>query len=304
MCSADEIDSGGLNGVQASGVAEKASEKGLCRSQHVTVARVQLRHPRSRLSSRPMSMPAERVFRRRRTDDNNTRNTSSQDGGGGGGGCDQSIEEAEEADNTKGRVGTNHRSTCIDTQTLRRTWDKQYKFDAKAARLGPGSPSEGSNCLSASMPSVLSLGTTIGPIYPNRPYTVAVRPSRTLKREDGSSKNNTVATVFRAPRTLLPPPGTFYKPPTGSKAPSLQDCRLANSAEEEDEEDEDEEDELGIEIEVSVDEPLEGDGAVERADMSPSSSPEELGQNQAKPVYQRLRPRRLQEVEHREAHFV
>lgn len=296
------MDSGALNGVQASGVAEKASERALCRSQHVTVTRVQLRHPRSRLSSRPVSMPAERVFRRRRTDDDDPRSASGQD--------EQSIEEAEEADSTKARVGTNYRSTCIDTQTLRRTWDKQYKFDAKAARLGSSSPSEGSavdsGCSSASMPSVLSLGTSIGPIYPNRPYTVAVRPSRTLKREDGASKNNTVTTVFRAPRTLLPPPGTFYKPPTGSKAKSLQDCRLANSAEEEEEEDEDEEeeDELGIEIEVSVDEPLEEDGAVEQADMSPSSSPEELGQNQAKPVYQRLRPRRLQEAEHREAHFV
>lgn len=247
-------------------------------------------------------MPAERVFKRRQADENNG---SGQDDGNDGG-CDQPIDEVDEAEAVC--VGTNYRSTFIDTQTLRRTWDKQYKFDAKTARLGSRCPSEGSamdsGSLSALVPSVLSLGTTgsgISTIYPNRPYTVAVRPSRTLKKEDGASKNNTVATVFRAPRTLLPPPGTFYKPPTGSKAKSLQDCSSANSAEEDEEEDEDE---LGIEIEVSVDEPLEEDSTVEQVDMSSSSSPEELGQNQAKPVYQRLRPRRLQEVERREAHFV
>ncbi|XP_037550085.1 rho GTPase-activating protein 29 [Nematolebias whitei] len=301
---AEEMDSETLNGVNASSGAEvpKPGEKGSCHSQHVTVTRVQLRHPRSRFYSRPMSMPAERVFKRRQADENNS---SGQDEGNDGG-CDQSIDEVDEAETAC--VGTNYRSTFIDTQTLRRTWDKQYKFDAKAPRLGSSSPSEGSamdsGSLSASMPSVLSLGTTgsaISTIYPNRPYTVAVRPSRTLKRDDGASKNNTVATVFRAPRTLLPPPGTFYKPPTGSKAKPLQDCSFANSAEEDEEEDEDE---LGIEIEVSVDEPLEEDSTVEQVDMSSSSSPEELGQNQAKPVYQRLRARRLQEVERREAHFV
>lgn len=91
-----------------------------------------------------------------------------------------------------------------------------------------------------------------------------------------------------------------------SKANALQNCALANSAEEEEEDDEDEDEELGIEIEVSVDEPLEENIEAEQAAMSqsPSSSPEDLGSNQAKPVYQRLRPRRLQEVEHREAHFV
>lgn len=86
--------------------------------------------------------------------------------------------------------------------------------------------------------------------------------------------------------------------------------RRAEESESEDNDEEEEEDdddgELGIEIEVSVDEPLEEDIDAEQAAMSqsPSSSPEELGQNQSKPVYQRLRPRRLQEVEHREAHFV
>ncbi|MEQ2170669.1 hypothetical protein GOODEAATRI_002673, partial [Goodea atripinnis] len=293
----------------------KPGEKGLCRSQQVTVSRVQLRHPRNKLSARPLSMPAEQVLGRGTVDENNTRNSANWENKKGGN-CNQSIEEVDETENSKLRAGAHYRSTFIDTQTLRRTWDKQYKYDvaSRAARLPASSHSESSSLdssgLSTSVPSVLNLGTagsTISTICPNRPYTVAVRPSRTLKREDNVSKNSTIPTVFRAPRTLQPPPGTFYKPPSGSKAKGLQNCKLANSAEEEDdddeeeddeeeeEDDEEEEEELGIEIEVSVDEPLE---EVDQAAMShsPSSSPEEMGQNQAKPVYQRLRPRRLQEV--------
>lgn len=306
-----------FNGV-LSGAPElpKPGEKGLCGSQHITVARVQLRHPRNKLSSRPQSMPAERI----RMDENNTRNSTDQEDRRGGS-FDQSIEEVDETENTKLRAGTHYRSTFIDTQTLRRTWDKQYKHEiaSRTVRIVTSSSAESKTVdasnLSASMPSVssssFSLGTTgssISTIFPNRPYTVAMRPSRTLRREDNVSKYNPVTTAFRAPRTLQPPPGTFYKPPTGSKAKELQNCALANSAEEEDdeEEDDDDEEELGIEIEVSVDEPLEEDNEAEQAAMSqsPSSSPEELGPNQTKPVYQRLRPRRLQEVEHREAHFV
>uniref|UniRef100_A0A3P9NWK9 Rho GTPase-activating protein 29 n=1 Tax=Poecilia reticulata TaxID=8081 RepID=A0A3P9NWK9_POERE len=233
---------------------EPGHEKGLCRSQYVTVSRVLLRHPRNKLVSRPMSMPAERVLGQGQVDENNTRNSANWENKKGGG-CSQSIEEVDETEGSKLRAGAHYRSTFIDTQTLRRTWDKQYKYDvaSRAARLAASTPSEG-------------------------------------------SANNTMATVFRAPRTLQPPPGTFYKPPSGSKAKGQQNCKLANSEDEEEEE-------LGIEIEVSVDEPLE---EVDQAAMShsPSSSPEEMGQNQTKPVYQRLRPRRLQEVEHREAHFV
>ncbi|KAM6900808.1 rho GTPase-activating protein 29 isoform 1-T1 [Xenentodon cancila] len=312
----DETDSETLNGVLSSCVAEarKPGERGLCRSQHVTVTRVQLRHPRNKLSSRPASMPAERA--RGHADETDAGSSADQDDKKRGS-CHQSIEEVDETENVKLRAATHYRSTFIDTQTLRRTWDKQYKHDvaSRAARLAASSPTESTaadtNSLSTSVPSTLSLGSagsSISTIYPSRPFTVAVRPSRTVKREDNINKYSTVATAFRAPRTLQPPPGTFYKPPTGSKAKALQNCVLTNSAEEEDEEDEEdeEEEELGIEIEVSVDEPLEEDMEVEQATMSqsPSSSPEELGQNQAKPVYQRLRPRRLQEVEHREAHFV
>ncbi|XP_035855349.1 rho GTPase-activating protein 29 isoform X2 [Sander lucioperca] len=318
----DEMDFEAFNGDLSSDVHEvpKPGDRGLCRSQHIAVARVQLRHPRNKLSSRPASMPAERILNRGRVDENNTRNSTDQDDKKGGG-CDQSIEEVDETENTKLRAGTHYRSTFIDTQTLRRTWDKQYKHEvaSRTVRIVASLPTESTavdaSNLSASVPvssssfSLETTGSTISTIFPNRPYTVAVRPNRTLRREDNVTQYSPVTTAFRAPRTLQPPPGTFYKPPSGSKVKEPQHCALANSAEEDEEEEgeeEEEEEELGIEIEVSVDEPLEEDNEAEQAAMSqsPSSSPEVLGPSLAKPVYQRLRPRRLQEVEHREAHFV
>lgn len=321
-----------LNGVLSSSVPEvpqRSGERGLSRSNHVTIARVQLRHPHIKLSSRPVSMPAERLLNCGHVDEKNARNSAEQDGGSGGDdrAHDQAIEEVCEDETPKSRVSTYYRSTFIDTQTLRRTWDKQYKhydITPRTAKIMANLPAESAttadalSSLSGSVPvsvsaySLGSSGCTASTFYPNRPYTIAVRPSRTLRRDD----NGSVATAFRAPRTLQPPPGTFYKPPSGSKATALADaalkkCTAANSAEEdEDDEEEEEEEELGIEIEVSVDEPLEEDIEAEQEapslslPQSPSSSPEELSQSEAKPVYQRLRSRRLQEVEHREAHFV
>ncbi|XP_037613026.1 rho GTPase-activating protein 29 isoform X2 [Sebastes umbrosus] len=325
----DEVDSEAFNGVSSPSVSEvlKPGERGLSRSPHIAITRVQLRHTRNKLSSRPVSLPAERIHNRGHVDENNTRNSTDRDDMKGGS-FDQSIEEVEETESSKLRVGTHYRSTFIDTQTLRRTWDKQYKHDVSSRTVrivASSSPTESAavdaSNLSASVPvssSSFSLGTTgiISSVFPNRPYTVAMRPNRTVRREDNVAKYGSVTTAFRAPRTLQPPPGTFYKPPSGSKAKELQNFALANSAEDEDEEEEEEEEdddeeeeedeELGIEIEVSVDEPLEEDDEAEQAAMSrsPSSSPDELGPNQAKPVYQRLRPRLLLEVEHREAHFV
>lgn len=312
---AEEVDSETANGVLSSSLP-KSGERGLCRSQHITVTRVHLRHPRNKLSSRPVSVPAERAHRRGQVEENNTRNSADRHARTGHS-CDLSIKEVDETEHAKVRVATNYRRTFIDTQTLRRTWDKQYKHEVSSRTTGimASSLTDSSvdaNSLSTSVPSGLSLGnteSTISTIFPNQPYTVAVRPCRTVKRVEDVSHYNPVSTVFRAPRTLQPPPGTFYKPPSGSKAKALQNFPLTNSAEEDEEDEEEEEEgdeevELGIELEVSVDEPLEEDIGTEQLTTSPSSSPEEMGQNQAKLVYQRLRPRRLQEVEHREAHFV
>ncbi|KAK7881225.1 hypothetical protein WMY93_029634 [Mugilogobius chulae] len=264
----DEVDS--LNGALSSSVPDVPKTPGLSRSHHVTVTRVQLRHQRNKLPSsgiltRPVSMPPEQI----QADDIQDERS-----------CSQSIEEVDETETVRVRScgSTHYRRTFIDTQTLRRTWDKQYKHHDVSTRTVKIVSTESAIESKSDSPQTVGIFTRVDLI-----------PSR-------------------APRTLQPPPGTFYKPPSGNKV-LVQKLNSTNSAEDEDDDDDDEEEEeLGLEIEVSVDEPLEEeeDNEVDQAASSESlsPSPEELGPNQTKPAYPRLRTRRLQEVEHREAHFV
>uniref|UniRef100_A0A673ZIG5 Rho GTPase-activating protein 29 n=1 Tax=Salmo trutta TaxID=8032 RepID=A0A673ZIG5_SALTR len=243
-------------------------ERRLIQALHTT-SRVHL--PRAKLVSRPVSMPAEHLNPAQGVDERNGRNTS--------------IEEVSEDEKPKSRVTSHYRN--MDTGTLRRTWDRQYKP------------------------------------YDVTPRTAKINLPTADKEEDSTRSLSTsnvweysqVPTVFRPPRTLQPPPGTFYKPPTGSMANALGDTGLkkhatvANSTEEEED---DEEDEMGLEVSVDEDTVDEYSEAPQQAagpslslslPQSPGSSPEDLSQ-EGKPVYQRLRPRRLQELEHREAHYV
>uniref|UniRef100_A0AAY4CQQ5 Rho GTPase-activating protein 29 n=1 Tax=Denticeps clupeoides TaxID=299321 RepID=A0AAY4CQQ5_9TELE len=315
-----DTDSEKLNGLLSSSVPEIQSVPRSSRSNHNTatsIARVQLRPPRPKLGSRPISMPAERLLNPARVDEKNARNAAEPAGSRE---RDPAIEEVSEEERpAKSRASAHYRNTYIDTQTLRRKWDREYKrYDVtpRTAMImsklpsSDGSSIQDASALSSSVPSLSAPSTerssTTSTIYSNKPYTVAVRSGRTLRKEGSVSEYSPVPSVFRPPRTLQPPPGTFYKPPMG-RAKSMTNVVLkANSAEDEEEDEEDEE--VGQETEVSVDEPSP-DPEVQTTTplsvpQSPSSSPEELSQSEVKPVYQRLRHRRLQEFEHREAHFV
>ncbi|KAJ8010451.1 hypothetical protein DPEC_G00075210 [Dallia pectoralis] len=331
--------SGSVPEVRRTGGERERGERVLTRAHHTT-ARVHLRHPRPKLVSRPVSLPAERQPNPALVvDERNARNATEPDTGTRAGiagsiARDQSIEEVSDDDKPKSRAGNHYRSTFIDTGTLRRTWDKQYKhYDTLAKTVASQSSvdteaEDSTDSLSTSVPpsssfnSLGSCGYPMNVICPDRPYSLASRPGRTLRREGNVCEHSSVPTAFRPPRTLQPPPGTFYKPPSGFKAKGLRDagqksCAVAANSTEEDEEEEEED--LGLEmgLEVSVDEPFINEETVEEdievtqlaaghslpLPQSPSSSPEDLSQ-EAKPLYQRLRPRRLQEFEHREAHFV
>ncbi|KTG04123.1 hypothetical protein cypCar_00030942 [Cyprinus carpio] len=315
-----------INKLLSSSVPEMRNSPGLSRRNHVT--RVQLRPPRPKLTSRPISMPAERLLNLAKVDECNVKNVVEQDDNQG---RDPVIEEVSEEEKPKSRAGKHYRKSYIDTQTLRRTWDKQYKhhdITPKTFMITTNCPSDSeTNDASVHTTSLTSSSfsehtKTPNTVLDNRPYTIAVMPGRTLCREGNVNEYCPVPTAFRPPRTLQPPPGTFYKPP-GSRTKSLTEVELktiratANSTEEEEEDDdEEEEEEEGFGVEVSVDEPepdLDPEPSPEpdahNADplplpQSPSSSLEELGQNETKPVYQRLRSRRIQDLEHREAHFV
>uniref|UniRef100_A0AAY4CRQ8 Rho GTPase-activating protein 29 n=1 Tax=Denticeps clupeoides TaxID=299321 RepID=A0AAY4CRQ8_9TELE len=106
-------------------------------------------------------------------------------------------------------------STFLDTQTLRRTWDRQYRHYSVTPRTSiivtnlPWPPT------SAESPHSTQSG--VSAIFPNSPYVATVRQRQSAKTYEG------LPIAFRAPRTLQPPPGTFYTPPTGRR-----DCLLTD----------------------------------------------------------------------------
>ncbi|KAK3572514.1 hypothetical protein QTP86_034306 [Hemibagrus guttatus] len=283
-----------LNGVLSSSVPEVRNSPRLVRQNHVS--RVQLR-PRPKPGARPMSMPPERLL--------NACNSASDPEVVKG--YDRAIEEVSEEEKPKGRAANHYRNTYIDTHTLRRTWDKQYKhygITPRTAMIVSKLPGEMEI-------SHVTLSSTSTPSCNNTNSSTSISKTDVV---DYSRVQN----AFRPPRTLQPPPGTFYKPPgnrdkmlaldqtlaqeqtLSEKAledksdPTKEDVANANSIEDE-EDDEDDEVEEGVDeeqfgLEVSVDE-------------DPAQDPE-LSPIQSKPVYPRLRARHMQDFENREAHFV
>ncbi|TRY62481.1 hypothetical protein DNTS_007143 [Danionella cerebrum] len=301
----------GMNKLSSS-VPEIRNSPSLTRRNHVS--RVQLRPPRPKLVSRPISMPAERLLNLSKVDECNVKNCTEQDDNHT---RDPVIEEVSEEEKPKSRASNHYRKSYIDTQTLRRTWDKQYKHHdvtPKTLVVNNSAASESvsndtkHHTLALTSSSFSEHTKTPCTVLTNRPYTIAVRPGRTLRREGNVSEYCPVPTAFRPPRTLQPPPGTFYKPPGGKTKSEveLSSRSTANSTEEEEEDDDDDEEGFGVEVSVDEPEPEPTPDTISTSPIpqSPSSSSEELGQNESKPVYQRLRSRRMQDLEHREAHFV
>uniref|UniRef100_A0A8D0G954 Rho GTPase-activating protein 29 n=1 Tax=Sphenodon punctatus TaxID=8508 RepID=A0A8D0G954_SPHPU len=154
------------------------------------ITKVQLRSQRSKPVIRPVSLPIDRILPPCVLNERNSRNVgvSSPEKLG----RSPIIEEVSE---TKALPAINAccRLSCYDPQTLRKTWDKQYKqydMTARTAMIVTNIPQENREHESGN--------------------TCALSFSHNV------DSNSLVA--FRAPRTLQPPPGTFYKPPFNNKA--------------------------------------------------------------------------------------
>uniref|UniRef100_A0A8C4IRT1 Rho GTPase-activating protein 29 n=1 Tax=Dicentrarchus labrax TaxID=13489 RepID=A0A8C4IRT1_DICLA len=275
--------------------------------------KVQLRTQRTRHVSRPISMPLERLPAPAQISERNNRNTAAN--------VDRSsaerdpvsetIQEIPETEKARqsgsSRVSTYYITPFIDTQTMqRRTWDRKYKhYDVtpRTAMIVANLPSASSGVqpVKATMPVAVSPAVTTASVVPttssmstvfsNNPYTGSVKPVWTSKRENDtnnsvgeSSSSPKLPLTLRAPRTLQPPPGTFYKTlPNWTTTTRLQTQDSTDSAI----------DPGGLNLSYPF-----------SPQSPPPSSPEDLSPSESKPVYQRLRPRRMQELEHREAHFV
>ncbi|XP_042662708.1 rho GTPase-activating protein 29 isoform X2 [Tyto alba] len=265
------------------------------------ITKVPLRVPRTKPATRPVSLPVDRILPPCVLNERNSRNAGAVIAEKLG--RSPTIEEVSEV-KALPAVNTCCRLPCYDTQMLRKSWDKQYKqydITARTAMIVTNVPQE-NRALESGTAGALSSSCSIGnnsanAILPSKPYSVSVRSGRTATEGNGADANPLAA--FRAPRTLQPPPGTFYKPPS-NKSKQNEEGSLAKAC-----------------AATSASSVLHQDSAVKLARSSalPSGDPEQNTNEQKtslediqpadlKPTYQRLRPKRIQELEHREAHFV
>ncbi|XP_055580848.1 rho GTPase-activating protein 29 isoform X2 [Falco cherrug] len=265
------------------------------------ITKVPLRVPRTKPATRPVSLPVDRILPPCVLNERNSRNAGAVSPEKLG--RSPTIEEVSEV-RALPAVNTCCRIPCYDTQMLRKTWDKQYKqydITSRTAMIVTNVPQE-NRALESGTASALSSSCSTGnsaanAMLPSKPYSVSVRSGRTATEGNGPDASPLAA--FRAPRTLQPPPGTFYKPPSNKskqneEGSSAKACAPASAS--------------------SV---LHQDNTVKQARSSaiPSgdteqntneqkTSSEDTHPTDLKPTYQRLRPKRIQELEHREAHFV
>lgn len=354
---------GRFNGIQTSSGEEiQRSTMALGRSSTTNVApKVQLRTQRVRHSSRPISMPLERLPSPAQISERTNRlaAANSDSSSAGWEPVSETIQEIPETERTRqsssSRVSTYYITPFIDTQTLqRRTWDRKYKhYDVtpRTAKIVANLPSASTGVQSvkamvpvtvspaASTASAVPATTDGSTMFSNNPHTVSVQPVWTPKGENEAGKSVSeprsspnLPLTLRQPRTLQPPPGTFYKPPasinsrdrtlpnwtssvttvTSTTPTTTATTSLLSPTE-------------PAEVVTSppaltsppqtrlptqdstdsaIDPGLSTSATVSPAQSPPPSSPDDLSPSAIKPVYQRLRSRRLQELEHREAHFV
>ncbi|KAM6065927.1 rho GTPase-activating protein 29 isoform 2-T2 [Chlamydotis macqueenii] len=265
------------------------------------ITKVPLRIPRTKPATRPVSLPVDRILPPSVLNERNSQNAGPVSPEKLG--RSPTIEEVSEA-KALPAVSTGCRLPCYDTQMLRKTWDKQYKqydITARTAMIVTNVPQENraveSGTAGALSSSCSTDNNSANAILPSKPYSVSVRSGRTATEGNGPDANPLAA--FRAPRTLQPPPGTFYKPPC-NKAKQNEESSCAKAS-----------------APTSASSVLHQDNTVKlaRSCALPSGDSEQNTNEQKncsedihptdlKPTYQRLRPKRIQELEHREAHFV
>nr|XP_021152635.1 rho GTPase-activating protein 29 [Columba livia] len=257
------------------------------------ITKVPLRVPRTKPATRPVSLPVDRILPPCVLNERNSRNA--------GGvspeklGRSPTIEEVSEV-KALPAVNTCCKLPCYDTQMLRKTWDKQYKqydITARTAMIVTNVPQENRALESGTAGALPSSGSiandSANAIFLSKPYSVSVRSAT-----EGNGPDANPLAVFRAPRTLQPPPGTFYKPPSNKSkqngegsSPKVCAPTSASSVLHQD-------DTVKLARSSAL---LSGDPEQNTNEQKTSS--EDIHPTDLKPTYQRLRPKRIQELEHR-----
>ncbi|KAM6455073.1 rho GTPase-activating protein 29 isoform 2-T3 [Liasis olivaceus] len=262
------------------------------------ITKVQLRSQRTKPFLRPVSLPLGPMLPPCILNERNSQNASLSPEKLG---KSPVIEEVSETQSLP-TVNAGCRLSCYDPQIQKKTWDKQYKQYDMTSRTAMIVTNISQENLTQESVNTCALGTSsnlvnnsVNAILPGKPYTGPVRAARTTV-EAHSTVSNPVAT-FRMPRTLQPPPGTFYKPPPNNKAKPNDESSIPKpyAAIIQDEV-------PGLGVNPGL-----AHGTLDSSShhgKQQKASSEALSPADLKPTYQRLRPKRMQELEHREAHFV
>ncbi|OXB81484.1 UNVERIFIED_CONTAM: hypothetical protein H355_004390 [Colinus virginianus] len=264
------------------------------------ITKVPLRVPRTKPTIRPVSLPVDRILPPCVLNERNSRNAGAASPEKLG--RSPTIEEVSEV-KALPAVNTSCRLSCWDTQMLQKNWDKQYKqydITARTAMIVTNAPQE-YKALESGTAGALSSScsnNSANAILPSKPYSLSVRSGRTAA--DGNGPDAHPLAAFRVPRTLQPPPGTFYKPPsnksTQSEKSSVEQAKACAPA-------------SASSVLQQNTVKLARSSALPSANPGQSTNEQKTGSEDThstdlKPTYQRLRPKRIQELEHREAHFV
>ncbi|XP_044531426.1 rho GTPase-activating protein 29-like [Gracilinanus agilis] len=244
------------------------------------ITKCTLRSPRIKRSVRPVSLPVEQFL-----PPNNMGTLNSQ----------RFVRSStiEEMPETKPFPNSCSRLSCYDPQT----WDKRSRQHDRAPRTAmilpnalqeDGAPGSGGSCAA-------SVGSDIPPfsaVHAGKPDALPVRAVRV--RAEGCSSDSNPLAAFRVRRTLQPPPGTFYKPPPyhklrGNEESFPETCLRAAP--------------VGVGRENAVNFVVKSESPEQQVNQ-PAAGPEEYHTLDVKLTCQRLRPKRIQELEQREAQFV
>ncbi|KAM9006797.1 rho GTPase-activating protein 29-like isoform 1-T2 [Sarcophilus harrisii] len=249
---------------------------------------ITLRTPRIKTSVRPVSLPGDQFLLPNFLNENSSKNIRTVNSDKFG-----KSSTTEETSETKSFPNSSSRLCCYDPKT----WDKQVRqydnMNTRTAVIMPNTLQEnreldsGTNCVL----SFISDKARSSAMHLSQPDMVPVTVPRIT--EEGCSSNSHPLPVFRARRTLQPPPGTFYMPHPNNKVKgneeSFSETHTAAP--------------ISVNQENTVNFVVNSDSPRRQVNQ-PKVSPEELRPSDVKPVCQRLRPKRIQDLEQREAQFV
>ncbi|XP_051852516.1 rho GTPase-activating protein 29 [Antechinus flavipes] len=249
---------------------------------------ITLRSPKIKTSVRPVSLPGDQFLLPNFLSENSSKNIRTVN-------SDKfdKTSTTEEMSETKSFPNSSSRLCCYDPKT----WDKQVRqydnMTTRTAVIMPNTLQEnreldsGTNCVL----SLISDNSRSSAMHLSQPDMVPVTVPRII--EEGCSSNSHPLPTFRARRTLQPPPGTFYMPHPNNKIKGNEESFP----------------ETYTATPISVNQKNTVNFVVtstspRRQVNQPKISPEELRPSDVKPVCQRLRPKRIQDLEQREAQFV